>query len=259
MIDDHPDLQKQSPSSGKLVLPAYSEEPYPPSAHAYKPHIRSEHPTRHLASPVPRNPLAKHGYLWQSDPAYKVLLIAIVMVLIAGGVFVTLASNMLGQMYSTFTPTQNSSLGATPQSVVDMRPIFPTPHGGQGSTESSQPLQNLTPSTMPTTTTQPPQGEPLALQITNAPQAVINDTDAFIGVNTNTQGVDVRLVVTYDTLPSLYISDVQTTDANGNATLLWHIHTTMHGGNMTVAHIIATAQDQNGQQTTSQIVTIQIL
>jgi len=81
----------------KLVLPALSEG-YPPRQISSPPRMtlptRPEQLIRRENVP-PQNLLARLRYFWHKDPAYKVLMIALVLVLVAGGLFVSLLSSAL--------------------------------------------------------------------------------------------------------------------------------------------------------------------
>ncbi len=142
MIDDRPEMQGQNPSSGKLVLPGYSEAPHSPNTYTQGMYTSPRHFASRNISSAPRAPLAKLKYLWQSDPAYKVLIVSVAMVLAASLVLVTLASIVLAQKPSGNT---TALTGTNPQGPTNTRPTFPTPSGGHGSTSSSQPPQNPTP------------------------------------------------------------------------------------------------------------------
>src|SRR5947209_18730051 len=110
---NHPDSQTQGEMpplpSGKLILPALDEEP--PGYTTQKTAIRPEHLIRQHGQPVPRGLFAKAGYYWRKDPAYKVFMIAVGMVVLAAIIFVSLASAAFGGksgLFSLNTPyTQN--------------------------------------------------------------------------------------------------------------------------------------------------------
>src|SRR5437016_396444 len=127
MIDDF-DTQGQTPppQSGKLVLPPppdgnYSMPPppvpptspmpsmspppplsppplpLPPTSSSSRqmPAIRPEQLIRPQAAPLPKSPVAKLRYFWGKDPAYKVLIIAVGTVLLAGLLSISLVANAM--------------------------------------------------------------------------------------------------------------------------------------------------------------------
>src|SRR5258706_14110249 len=114
--------------SGTHAIPTYSGK--------YPVQVRPEDLIRHKTDPTPKGPLAKLGYFWRQDPAYKAFIIAIAFVMIAAIFFISLASAaILGNSGSSNNSlSQNSSSGASPTGTVDLRPAFPTPGGANGST-----------------------------------------------------------------------------------------------------------------------------
>ena len=270
MINNHPNLQGQDqpPVSQKLILPGiHSEEPQQPGAYTQRVFV---HPDQ-LRPQVPvtsTNPLSKLGALWRADPAYKVLIIATSMVLIAGIIFATFLFNTFAQS-ATSTPKAAApvvTVPTAPKTSANLPPTFPTPSGGQGSTQSSsQPpksapvvLPTLTPSDANQQPTQPPQGQNLQLQITDYPQQVHNNSDVSITVMANQSGVFVHLQVSFDSTFITNTAGPQQTDANGNVTLNWHVSNPSFKKNF-VARITAYAMDQNGQQVSSQTISVQVI
>lgn len=267
---NHPDSQTQEDMpplpSGKLILPALDEEP--PIYQTQKTAIRPEHLIRQQGQPAPRGLLAKAGYYWRKDPAYKVLMIAVGMVVIAAIIFVSLASaafrgnnpSSLNTSYTQNPPT------AGPTGTVDLRPKFPTPSGGQGSTQSSQPTTQNTPVLQPTPVggDNPPGQSPtpggggtLTVQITNLPNVVSNNSRVSLNIATSEPGAFVQLRVTYSASPYFYGTGPHATDGNGNATLTWPVRVFAFR-NQVQATVVVFAIDQNGQQATSQPMTVQI-
>ena len=143
----------------KLILPA-SVIAYDPADDMQETMLRPEPllpPRFYKTEAVPMQPLARLRYYWRKDPAYKVFMIAACMVLIAGTVFVTLASaavikqpDLFGLSAASTTPQKPTA--PTPSGTVDFQPAFPTPGGGKGTTLSSQPPVVKTPA-LPTTPT----------------------------------------------------------------------------------------------------------
>ena len=270
MIDEQQDASEQPQE--KLVLPGHADQPSGPTQAVrkipmpYVPPLSSSKPSL--------SPVARLKYLWQRDPAYKVMMIATAVLLIAGLIFGTLVTNMLSQWSELVLRNgrvavlpQQPPTGVTPQGTVDFHPTFPTPGGGQGSTDSSQPpmgptpaLQNtpppITPTPQPTATQQ---GGLLIVQITSIPTQVSNNSIVPVQVTTNEPGILVRLYVSYDVPPNFYASRVQMTDGNGNATLSWIVNVFTFARRRATARVVAVGQDQNGQQVSSQVFTVQIV
>src|SRR5947209_13557473 len=181
---NQPDIQEPNPQQGKLILPSpdMSETSTPANNLHYSP-IRPEHLIRHAAMP-PKDPLARVMYFWRKDPAYKVLIVAVGLILVAGLLFVSLVTSAMNSNF--FKPGNTSSqvppVGVTPSGTVDLRPAFAAPGGGQGSSTSSQPPAQTTPALQPTVDTTPitqvsptpDQGGALEVQITDIPNRVRN-------------------------------------------------------------------------------------
>jgi hypothetical protein len=268
MINNHPNLpgQDQPPVSQKLILPGIHSEQQQPGAYTQRVFV---HPDQ-LRPQVPAtstNLLSKLGALWRADPAYKVLIIATSMVLIAGIIFATFLFNTFAQS-ATSTPkgaTPVVTVPTAPKTSANLPPTFPTPSGGQGSTQSSSQPPKSAPVVLPTLTssdpnqqpTQPPQSQNLQLQITDSPQQVHNNSDVPITVMVNQPGVSVQLQVSFDNSIITNTVGPQQTDDNGNATLNWHVSNISFKRNF-VARITAYATDQNGQQVSSQTISVQV-
>ena len=259
-------------SQGKLILPAPVKE-YSPVDSTQKTMLRPEPllpPRLYKREAVSQQPLAKLGYYWRKDPAYKVFMIATCMVMIAGIILVTLASAEVIKHPKFFsfgsasTASQNPS-ALTPSGRVDFQPVFPTPGGGNGSTESSQPPVVSTPA-LPTTptpgsATPTPSGSggqgQLTVQITSIPQQVLNGQTVQVAVNTSLPGASVRIQVAYNAPPYFYVSGTQQTDGNGNALLLWSVRVGGFGRGHIIARVMAIAV-LNGQRASSQQITVQV-
>ncbi|WP_376795581.1 hypothetical protein [Thermogemmatispora sp.] len=215
------------PLSGKLVLPAapgmrpgeWSADPQQQTTY-----IAPEMLIRRPRQSAPPTLLGKMGYFWQKDPAYKVLMVASALVLIAGVIFSVVVGGTLMQGGSNMearvplTPPP----GVAPTGTVDLRPTFPTP-SGQGSNESSQPPVQSTPALKPTRTTDNGNGSANgAVQITGLPASVPNNSDVTVTVITNQPNSFVQLQVTYNVAPFVAVVNGNT-DASGTATLTWHV------------------------------------
>jgi hypothetical protein len=269
MIDEHQDVHEQQPQE-KL---AASHEQLSDKAVQNVSKLLSGFSL--ISSSMASFLLSRLRYLWHRDSAHKVLMIALAFLLIAGLVFGTFATIMLFHLSELFI--RNNSVAAfpqqappevTPQGTVDFHPTFPRPGGGQGSTASSLPpmgptpsLQN-TPSITPTVIVQPTppqQGGQLTLQITSISTQVSNNSFVPVQVAANEPGVTVQLYVTYNVPPGYYSSQAQTTDGSGNATLSWVVSIFTFGRRQTVARVVAIGRDQDGQQASSQVVTVQVV
>jgi hypothetical protein len=268
-----PEPGSQEPgNTGKLVLSAPVTE-YRPVADEQKtvarpmPPLPRSRPLTVKRDVAPRQPLARMAYYWHKDPAYKVFIVATCMVLIAGIVFVSLATAAVirnPNLFSTGTGGSVSQSGPTPSNTVDFRPSFPTPGGGVGSTQSSQPPMTSTPvlaptsDTTPTTTpTTPPNEGTLTAQITSIPSQVFNGQMVQVLVNTSVPGASVRLEASYNAPPYFYVSGTQQADGNGNVVLYWRVGVGGIGHGYVMARVVALAV-ANGQRATSQQVTVQV-
>lgn len=260
MIDDLPEVQERNRSSGKLILPPYPGQQPSPAPHEQMTTADSgQFLPRNLSTPT--NHFGKLWHLVRKDPAYRFLLVAVLLVFISSIVFVSFASSMF------FAPAQSSlttgPAGTTVSGTVDLRPTFAPPHGGQGSTTSSQPPKSATPSlanlpTAPPTQPTVPAGGALSVQIAGLPPQVFNNTNVQVFVMTNEPGASVRLIVQYNVAPGVFTSGTQTTDGAGTASLTWRIRL-LGKRNVNTARVTAVAQDQNGQQAISQPVTVEVV
>ncbi len=261
---NHPDTRPPTPSSGKLVLPDLSYEEQRVASGQYRTPFDPTLLIRQKTPPPPKKVLPKLVWYWRKDPAYKVFMIALAMVVVASAVLVALVSaSMVSRPssspgYSQTPPTKVVQVGQ-----VDQHPAFPTPSGGKGTAQSSQPPAQSTPSlgNQPTATVQPtvqPGGQ-LALQINNAPGAVNNNSRVDITVSSNQPGVSVYLQIHYNVQPSRGFAGPSTTDANGNATITWSVFVFAIGRRNVQATLTAIATGQNGQRVSSNPVVIQVL
>src|SRR6516165_6579248 len=131
---NQPDTQEQEAQPGKLVLPAPPADEKRMYYGGQKAQVRPEQLIRTRTQPAPKGVGARIAYYWRKDPAYKVLMIAMAMVLLAGIIFVSLASaaflgnpNLFASSTSQIIPK-----GANPTVTVNLRPTFPAPGGGSG-------------------------------------------------------------------------------------------------------------------------------
>jgi hypothetical protein len=265
---NHPGTEDQAPSSGRLVLPAPPDETPHSSPFSQNPRVEPGQLIRRQTSSVPTELLPKIIYYWRKDPAYKVFMIAIGLVVLAAIVFASLGSATLLGKPTSSSITTNPPTGLAPKGTVDLRPTFTKPNGGSGSGQTSQPpaqgtttIINVTPSPTASLTpqpTQPGQGGPLTLAITSYPPTVTSGTRVDITISTNQPGVTVSLEVRSNAQPRNYIAGSATTDANGNATISWFVFFigTTH---KVTATLTAIAQDQQGQQVASNPVTVQVI
>lgn len=267
---DHPDTQQQPPPQGKLVLPAYPGEEQHTDSGAHKALTRPEQLSQHKRPSALQDPLARLVYFWHKDLAYKVLLVATSLIIVVGGLFLLLVSFALIQnpnLFAQNSTSQNLSTSIVPSATVNFRPTFPTPGGGQGSDQSSQPSDQNTPSPEPTQSgdttptvqpsTTPVPGGTLTVQITDVPPEVTNGSKVMVSVMTSEPNVTVMLIVSYNVPPYRYHGGQHTTDDAGNATLPWRVQAA--GFERATAVVAVSAVDQNGQQVYSNPVTVQVV
>jgi hypothetical protein len=262
---NQPEIQEPNPQQGKLILPSPDvSESSTPAGNLHYTQIRPEHLIRHTAMP-PKDPLARVMYFWRKDPAYKVLIIAVGLILVAGLFSFSLVTSAMNPNFFTLnkTSSQVPPAGVTPSGTVDLRPVFAVPGGGQGSSTSSQPPAQSTPVLQPTdnppiiqSSPTPDQGGTLAVQITDIPNRVQNGSVVDVEVNTNEANVTVELYVVYNTLPYRDFAGPRMTADGGNANIPWPVSVYRVGEARAV--VVAIARDQNGQQAQSQPVSVQI-
>jgi hypothetical protein len=264
-VINQPDTQEQEAQPEKLVLPASPSAEQQMYYGGQKTHLRPEQLIRNPTQPAPKGAGARIAYYWRKDPAYKVLMIAMTTVLLAGIIFVSLASAaFLGNpnLFASST-SQTVPKGANPTGTVNLRRTFPTPGGGSGSSQSSQPPMQQTPALQPTATGQPSptpgSGGALNVQITRLPSQVVNGSIVNVGVNTSQPGVSVLLVIHYNVQGGRNTAGPQITDTNGNATIPWFVWLAGFGKKSVQAFVYAVVTDQNGQQVKSQTVIVQVV
>ena len=260
---NQPEIQEPNPQQEKLVLPPLDgNESSTPGSSLHHTQVRPEDLIRPAAMP-PKDPLARLIYFWRKDPAYKVLIIAVGLVLIAGLLFFSLVSRAMNPNFFKLNSTspQAPPTAVTPSGTVDLRPAFPSPGGGQGSSTSSQPPAQSTPALQPTvdntqSSPTPGQGGTLTVQITGIPNRVQNGSVVDVGVSTNEANVTVELYVVYSAPPYRDFAGPHMTGDGGNATIPWSVSVYKTGGARAI--VVAIARDQNGQQAQSQPVSVQI-
>lgn len=267
MINQPDSPQEPRPLSGKLILQAYPEEEYQRASRPLQAFpVRPEQLIQHRTPPLPPSPLAKLRYFWGKDPAYKVLVVAIGTVFVAGLLVLSLVGTIVLRN-TNFFPTGNSLSQTPPTAVVptgtvDVHPTFPPPGGGKGSGTSSQPPPQTTPVLQPTAgstpTTQPTPSGQLTVQVSNVPGRVQNNSAVAVTVTASEPNTTVMLYVVYNVPPYRYSSGSHMTNGNGNATIYWMVNVYMFGRH-SQATVYAVAMDQNGQRVLSQPVTVQIV
>ena len=261
---NQPEIQEPNPQQEKLVLPPPNgNESSTPGSSLHYTQVRPEHLIRPAAMP-PKDPLARLIYFWRKDPAYKVLIIAVGLVLIAGLLFFSLVSRAMNPNFFKLNSTspQAPPTAVTPSGTVDLRPAFPSPGGGQGSSTSSQPPAQSTPALQPTvdntqSSPTPGHGGTLTVQITGIPNRVQNGSVVDVGVSTNEANVTVELYVVYNAPPERGFAGPRMTDDGGNTSIPWSVSVYKTGGARAI--VVAIARDQNGQQAQSQPVSVQIV
>jgi hypothetical protein len=209
------------------------------------------------------NPLERLKQLWRADPAYKVLMVAVAIVLISG---IALMIG-LGNLFKGSSPSSPQGPGATANlSAVQTATaaVIPTPAPTLAPTPTATPRPTPTPipviPTLEPTPTSPPVQQELLIEITDIPDSVDNNDTASVTVHTTRPGAQVVLTVTYtNAFPVFYNSNPETTDANGDATISWEVNVQSFGRNKTIkATVTAVVSDETGQQKTSESVKVTI-
>ena len=265
---EQPNTQEQTPQSRQLVL---SENPgeeqgvnigqRPPAGPSQYTHLGTT-PTFTDIS----NSFQKLGHFWHKDAAYKVLMIAVAGVVLSGILFMALSTTSLlqglGFLSQNVTVPQNPSAEARVTGTVDLRPTFPTPSGGNGTSKSSlpPPSSSYYPPTSPDSTPTPQSTPPsqLTVQITSIPSQVSNRSRVLVSVTASAPQINVGLQVYYNAPPYSYTSIARTTDGGGNAVIPWRVEVTVRGTKNVIATVVAVATDQSGQRVTSQPVQVTV-
>lgn len=239
----------------KLVLPE------PPDAGQQRQRYSSPRSARFINLPISA---ASHGlfthvlHRWRTDPAFALLSLAIALALISAFVLVGVGVNTLTS--ASGAPVWNKAMTQhpavpSPTGTLDLKPKFPVPSTHKGSSTSSQPPPN----TQPTNPDNPDQGT-LDVQILNIPNAVNNQSQVQVDIQTSEPNVQVLLEVTYNASPFRYTSREAITDDNGNVVLNWIVRVrSFSNSNNVVANVIIIATDRNGQQATSDPATVEIV
>ncbi len=261
------DTQEQNNHSEKLVLPAPPAEEQQAYYGGQMAQFRPERLIRSQVQPTPSGVKAKLAFYWHKDPAYKVLMIAMAAVLVAGVVFASLSSAaFLGNsnLFSGSYAPQAVPKGTGPTGV-NPRPTFAPPGGGSGTNQqSSQPPLRPTPALQPTNPTNqqtptPGAGGALNVQFTSIPNQVSSGSYVSVGVNTGEPNVTVELVIRYSGQSGRSIAGPVMSDSNGDATIGWYVLTNVFGRKTVQAYVYAVATDQSGQSSRSQTVTVQVM
>ena len=276
---NHPEMEEQTPPAApeKLVLPSQPDTPGTPgtlrtlrvprqSADQFKAQVGPAQLIRPKASQAPNRLLSRLAYYWRKDPAYKVFMLAVVMVVLASIVFASMAGGaLLGKppFSSSYSPVPPTSVA--PTGTVDLRPTFSVPGGGKGSSQSSQPpvhstpVLSSTPSGDGSPTPTPTQSGNLTAQITDYSTFVPNNSRAFATVSTSEPDVTVTLYIRSNATPRSSTAGPRVTDSSGSTTIAWVVNYSSFGHRTVTLTVVAVAVDQNGQRTTSSSVTIQVL
>jgi hypothetical protein len=259
MFGDQPDHVK--PEDETLF-----QSSFPPEQQASHESDQSAEPNQPPHSTPPANPLARLTHMWRTEPAYRLLMIAITVVLISVLVLF-IALGALGNRPIASNQQQGPmlNLGTHPQetaTAIATQQVAPTPTAAIPAVEPTStaaptptPAPTMTPTAGPTPTATPDDGV-LTIEITHIPQSIKNHTTVSVTVKTNRPQVLALLTVNY-TLNS-YTSAPKTTGGDGQASLTWQVEIfSLSGQTQEQATLKASAQ-YNGQQVYSQPVTVMV-
>ncbi|HEY4387004.1 MAG TPA: hypothetical protein VGN34_21315 [Ktedonobacteraceae bacterium] len=269
MAEEHPPARGHFPGDERIVLPGYT--PQGSNLYAEKTEmfsIQPEHKNHYLQPSV-----SDTNSRWRNDPARIALLIAVVLVVLSGGVFTVVATTLFQSsgLASTQNSNQASAYQTAPpqtsqaQETVDAHPTFALPASTPASTISSLPPQTGTPTmAVPTATSTEQANGSFDLQVVDYPQQANNHSTVQIQVNTGQANTTVQLSAFYSLSPYFYQEKARTTNDNGSATLNWPINldapVARHNKRATAtARFVVRGQNQDGQLATSQTFTVQIL
>ncbi|HET8845953.1 MAG TPA: hypothetical protein VFN35_31105 [Ktedonobacteraceae bacterium] len=208
-----------------------------------------------------QNLINRLAALWRKEPAYKILSLAIVLVVIASIVFIAMGASALvnGNNGTAWNPKDVQHPPTPVVGTVDAKPTFPTPGSNKGSNSTSQPPAHPSPVLNPT----PGKGDPnnpngdLSVQIVNIPNVVNNNSRVRVDVQTNQPGVTVYLQINYDAAPFFSTTGARATNGNGEVTINWSVRV-ISLRDMATATVMAVATGPNGEHANSQTVMVTI-
>lgn len=245
-MNDFPQMPPSpTPSQDKLILPAQPAEPElatvaenqstsqqaaagaAASYANYAPlpqNLAGPAPVVHYTPvpPAPRGPMARLGYYWQKDPAYRFLMLSIAFVLLASVAFSLVLGDYLTQGPG-HSPSPNQAQGpglhGSPTATARAQmTATPTPQPSPSPTPTQQPTQEATATPDPT---QPTTGQ-LSVQIINAPGTVNNGSSVQITVASQ-PGATVRLSVHYQAAPFVGGGATALVGDSGTTQLRWNV------------------------------------
>ena len=194
----------------------------------------------------------------RTDPAYQVLAVAIVVVLIASGSLMAFAATgMMGTGSNHNSPNRpqakapSSFTHATQVPTPAPTPtLMPTPVPTQAPTQVVQPTQAPNPI-----------GGKVTVAFTNLPGQVNNNTTTQIVVQTNTPGASVQFAVQYAGGTGTPVFMTQTADNNGMATFNWTatVFNVFNNNTNVTARLTVTATDNNNGRTAQQTADVTVV
>jgi hypothetical protein len=249
------DTQGMQPPSGKLILPGPSQGSF---GQSYNTQIRPEQLIRPSASAAPSGFFSRLAFLWRTEPIYRILWLAITMVIIASIVFVAFGASAFLNNNTPNPNTQTTALqpAATPNPTPTATAI-PTPTPTVVPTPTPTAVPTPTPTAIPTPTPTAVVPAALTVQTTTLPVSVQNNTSVHVGVLTNQPGVTVVLQVTYNVAPGIFRNTTMT-DNGGNGNFTWNVAVFSFNRNGAQATVQVTATSSSGQQAASTPVTVAI-
>lgn len=203
---------------------------------------------------LPANSATGTNRSWKSDPAYRILFIAIGVVLLSSLTCVAVLAAMFNQPSS-----QNTQRGGpnTQQigNIGGVRLGSPTPMAT--STPTPTPIPTPTPTPFPTPTPTPITSN-LTLSVINP---VPDGTTVPVNITGSKPGARITLVITYTNATAFGNTNLsQNADDAGNATISWNVEAIPNSTRKPVtAQLQVTAQDGQGYMATTQtVVTVKV-
>ncbi|GCF07499.1 hypothetical protein [Dictyobacter arantiisoli] len=269
-------IQHDAPT--EMFTPAAFTDPHVQAAAGHHPPLTQPRPTvrpEQLIRPQnnqalpPGGPHVKLAALWKRDPAYKVLFVAIGVILLSSIVGVALLGNAF--MHGSSSPQQQADIPTTTTTPTGTATPATGQAAGAQATATIQatamptptPTPQVTPTPVPSPTPQPSPtanpNTPLSVQITSIPTTVNNHTTVSVSVS-SIPGATVWLTITTNANPPYITTAEQPTDGNGNAVIAWQINDKAYIGfiRTATASVVAVARGANGQQLNSQPQTVKI-
>jgi hypothetical protein len=198
--------------------------------------------------PLPTNPAALTKRSWRNDPVYRVLFIAIGVVLLSSLTCVAVLAAMFNQ------PSSQTAQSGGPNTQQ-------TANAGGVNTSSPTPTATPTPEPTPTPTPTATPTPVIGKLTINVIDPVQNGDNVPVHITKSKPGANISLVIIYTNANSIFNANLsQDADDAGNATISWRVQVFPTNPRKSVtAELQVTAKDGQGYEaTTKTVVTVKI-